>query len=318
MGREERHARAQPQSCRSGVSALVLAVPTFKSERFLAETLASLNAQGDFVCWHLQDGASPDRTVEIARSFARPGDVIVSEPDSGQPEALNRAMRRMGGEIIGFLNGDDCLAPGAAARVLQFFSEHPEIDILCGTIEWMDEESRVTGTHAGRIESLGEVLDIYGVWWNRRQWVQPEVFFRRSFWERVGGFNPFYDLIFDYDFWVRCFIAGARVAHVPDVFARFRLHANQKSSAAQAAADEIRACVGKHLASRPDIGCWRRVRLASELSYDCYANGTQILVNEPRPTLARSLVRNPAWLLCPPVQQRIAAAVRKRVSLPRR
>jgi glycosyltransferase involved in cell wall biosynthesis len=89
-------------------------VPVFNSARYLATTLASLNAQGADVRWWLQDGASTDDTLTIAQKCVRPGDTMVSEPDNGQPEALNRAFAQMGGEIVGFLNGDDLLAPGAA------------------------------------------------------------------------------------------------------------------------------------------------------------------------------------------------------------
>ena len=106
---------------------LVLAVPVFNGERYLAATLASLNANGANVRWWLQDGASKDRTIEIALKFARPGDTIVSEPDRGQADALNTAMKKMGGDIIGFINADDLLAENAAERVLDFFAEHPEI-----------------------------------------------------------------------------------------------------------------------------------------------------------------------------------------------
>ena len=58
---------------------LVLAVPVFNAGHFLPATLSSLNAQGPAVRWWLQDGASEDRTVEIARSFARDGDTVRSE-----------------------------------------------------------------------------------------------------------------------------------------------------------------------------------------------------------------------------------------------
>jgi hypothetical protein len=77
--------------------------------------------------------------------------------------------------------------------------------------------------------------------------VQPEVFFRRSLWAKVGGFQNRWRLAFDYDFWVRCFLAGARVAHDPDIVAQFRIHAAQKSAAAEQAADDI----------RPDDACRR-------------------------------------------------------------
>jgi GT2 family glycosyltransferase len=297
------------------VSPLVLAVPTFKSEPFLAETLASLNAQGDRVRWWLQDGASPDRTVEIARQYARPGDTVISEPDSGQTDALNRALPRMGGEIIGFLNGDDCLVEGAAERVLRFFAEHPEIDLVYGEVEWIDAGGQITGHHAGRIDSLEDVLRIYDVWWSKRQWVQPEVFFRRALWERVGGFDTAYHLAFDYDFWVRCFLAGARAARLPHPLARFRLHAAQKSTASECAADEIRAIVQKHLAAGAPLSGSARRRLRAQLEYDLYATGKMDFGAGARPSFAAALLRHPSWLLCAAVRERIGASLRKRLPL---
>lgn len=289
---------------------LVLAVPVFNGERYLAETLTSLNEQGENVRWWLQDGASKDSTVEIASRFARPCDKIVSEPDSGQPDALNRAFRQMGGEIIGFLNADDTLLPDTARTVLDYFAAHPDIDLVCGEIEWMDEQSKVTGRHAGRIDSLADVLDIYSVWWANRQWVQPEVFFRRSLWEKAGTFDPTWNLVFDYEFWVRCFRAGARVAHLPVPFTRFRIHAAQKSSASAKAADEIRAVVRQHLDQGAPLPTMRRWKLEAELSYDLYQGGKN---GAPRGPFPAEVLRHPQWLLSPSARARLWAACTRRL-----
>ncbi len=301
----------------SAADQLVLAVPVFNAEEFLPATLESLNAQGSAVRWWLQDGASKDRTVEIARSFARGGDTVRSERDSGQTDAINRAFREMGGDIVGFINGDDLLAPGAAKRVLTFFREHPEIDLIYGRIEWIDRDGRPTGTHTGRISSLPEMLDIYNVWWRKRQWVQPEVFFRRSLWEKVGGFDTRWQLAFDYDFWVRCIVAGARTAHIPEVLAQFRIHSAQKSRAAEQAADEIRAIVQQHLDARAPIGVWRKLMLRANLSYDLYQLGKGAKSGRKPPVFARALLSHPQWLFCQPVRRRIQAALARLVGLQR-
>jgi glycosyltransferase involved in cell wall biosynthesis len=282
---------------------LVLALPVFNAEEFLPATLESLNAQGSFLRWWLQDGASTDRTVEIARSFAREGDTVRSEPDAGQTDAINRAFRQMGGDIVGFINGDDLLATGAARRVLTFFNENPDIDLVYGRIEWIDRDGQTTGTHSGRIGSLSEMLDIYNVWWRKRQWVQPEVFFRRSLWEKVNGFDTRWDLAFDYDFWARCLIAGARIAHIPEVLARFRIHAAQKSSAREKAADEIRAIVRQHLDRRAPIGLWKRVTLRTHLDYDAYQRR-----QGAKPRFLHTLATSPHWLLVPDVRKRVIEA----------
>jgi glycosyltransferase involved in cell wall biosynthesis len=299
----------RPQSSTPGpVRQLVLAVPVFKAERFLTATLASLNAQGARLRWYLQDGASPDRTAAIAREMARPGDTVVSEPDRGQTDAINRAMARMGGDIIGFINGDDLLAENAAGRVLDFFDEHPEIDLAYGSVDWIDEHGALIGTHTGRIESLAEVLDIYGVWWSGRQWVQPEVFFRRSLWEKVGPFNTAYHLAFDYDFWVRCFRADARVAHLPATLTRFRLHAAQKSTAAGYAADEIRTILQAHLAERPPLSPFRRWKIQAQLDYDLFQSGK----SGAGGGFFFNLLRHPQWLLSPHARRRVQAACTRR------
>jgi hypothetical protein len=189
--------------------------------------------------------------------------------------------------------------------VLDYFAAHPEIDLVCGEVEWIDEHSNVTGRHAGRIDSLADVLDIYGVWWANRQWVQPEVFFRRALWEKAGGFDPSWSLVFDYEFWVRCFRAGARVAHLPVPFTRFRLHAAQRSAAATQAADEIRAVVRQHLDQGAPLPPLRRWTLEAELSYDLYQGGKN---NTARGSFPAQVLRHPQWLLAPPARTRLRAA----------
>lgn len=283
---------------------VVLAVPAFNAARFLPATLASLNAQGDHVRWWLQDGASPDRTAAIGREMARAGDTVVSAPDRSQTDALNCAMTQMGGDIIGFINADDLLAPRAAERVLAYFAAHPEIDLVYGSVEWIAEDGTVTGRHTGRIGSLEEALDIYRVWWRQRQWVQPEVFFRRALWEKAGRFDPGYHLAFDYEFWVRCFLHGARVAHLPEVLAQFRLHAAQKSSAAAQAADEIRRAVRLHL-PHARISPLHKCALRAQLGYDDYQSRGD---EGARRGFLAEFIRHPQWLLAPPARARVQAA----------
>ena len=284
---------------------LVLAIPTFNCAHYLPHTLESLAAQGDAVRWWLQDGASKDGTADIGRKFAREGDIVVSEKDRGQTDALNRAFAKMGGEIIGFINGDDCLTLGAAQVVLETFEWNPEIDLIYGEVEWIDAEGAQTGSHKGDISSLEELLDLYTVWFGARQWVQPEVFFRRSLWEKAGPFSQEYDLAFDYAFWVQCMQAGARVMRVPRPLARFRLHEMQKSTNAAKAASELRDIVRKALALNPPISPKARARIVAQLDYDQYQ-----LAPEPKPSFANVLVRNPSWLRAPAVRQRLMNSLR--------
>jgi glycosyltransferase involved in cell wall biosynthesis len=284
---------------------LVLAIPTYNCARYLPHTLESLAAQGDAVRWWLQDGASKDGTADIARKFARDVDTVVSEKDRGQSDALNRAFARMGGEIVGFINGDDCLMPGAAEAVLETFARHPEVDLVYGEVEWIDAGGARTGHHTGDISNLEELLDIYTVWFGARQWVQPEVFYRRRLWEKAGPFSLEYDLAFDYGFWVQCMLAGARVMRMGRPLARFRKHEEQKSTNAAKAASEMREIVRKALALYPPISKGARARIVAQINYDLYQ-----LAPAPKVPFAKALFRNPSWLRAPAVRQRLLGSMR--------
>jgi glycosyltransferase involved in cell wall biosynthesis len=283
---------------------LCLAIPNRNGARYLETTLKSLEDNRPFVRWYFQDCCSSDDSLVLARSYATPDDTIVVERDDGQANALNRAIDRMGGEIIGFLNADDCLTEGAAEAVIRTFQEAPDVDLVYGNVEWIDGAGVGCGVHTGNISNLSDILDIYNVWWRGRQWVQPEVFWRRRVWEKVGHLNEAYDLAFDYEYWLRCFQAGVRVKKLPRVLAQFRRHAAQKSQRSKQAADEIRDAVSKALASKPPIGLWERFRLTSLLSYDKYQS---VPDNEgdARPAFLWTLVSNPAWFTIPEVRERI-------------
>jgi hypothetical protein len=210
----------------------------------------------------------------------------------------------MGGEIVGFINGDDCLTEGAAAAVLETFAQYPEVDLVYGEVEWIDAEGKQTGEHQGDISSLEELLDIYTVWFGGRQWVQPEVFFRRSLWEKAGPFSTEYDLAFDYAFWVQCMMAEARVLRLRRPLARFRLHEEQKSTNAAKAAAEMREIVRKALALYPPIPARARARIIAQINYDLYH-----LAPAPKPSFAKALFRNPSWLRSPAVRQRLMGSI---------
>ena len=271
-----------------------LVTPCFQAARFIRETIDSVLAQdGVELEYGIVDGASTDGTVEIIRSYEARLAWWMSEKDRGQTDALNKGMARTTGEILGFINADDVLLPGSLGAVAAAFAEDPELDLVYGEVEWIDAEGRSQGYHAGNISTLGEVLDLQRVWWANRQWVQPEVFFRRRLWERVGGFDTRYNLAFDFAYWVRCFLANARVKRLPRPLVQFRLHEAQKSSASRRAADEIREIVGRALAAHPPLDAALRRRIDADLSYDLYQSSDPAT----RPAFLLALLQNPGWLL---------------------
>jgi glycosyltransferase involved in cell wall biosynthesis len=279
---------------------------SFNSAPTIEETLRSVLGQtGVDVEYIVVDGASRDGTAGIIQKHASQLAWSVSEPDRGQVEALNKGFARATGDVLGFLNADDVLLPGSLQKVCERFATDPAADLVYGGVDWIDFEGRPMGSHFGDISDLEEILDIFTVWWGERQWVQPEVFFRRTLKERVGTFDERYHLAFDYDFWVRCFLAGARVSRLQAPLVQFRRHAAQKSTEVDRANREIRAILREQLAAKPPIGQWRRRTLEAQVAYDTY----QASPVAERPPFASALLRNPAWLLSPAVRARILASL---------
>lgn len=85
-------------------------------EAGLSKTIASLAQQTDQrFQWVFVDGLSTDGSVELAQSFARPGDVVISEKDYGIYNAMNKGVQLASGDAILFLNSGDVFADELAS-----------------------------------------------------------------------------------------------------------------------------------------------------------------------------------------------------------
>jgi glycosyltransferase involved in cell wall biosynthesis len=276
----------------------------FNAAATIEQTMRSvLSQEGVDLEYIVVDGGSEDGTVAIIQRYAPMLSWWISEQDRGQTDALNKGFAHATGEVLGFLNADDVLLPGALRAITAAFEREPRVDLVYGEVEWIDFAGSSTGVHAGNISSLDEVLDIYRLWWGQRQWVQPEVFFRRGLKNRVGAFDERYNLAFDFDFWVRCFRHDAHVSRLPQRVVQFRRHAAQKSSASAKAADEIRAIVRRHLDEGAAITPALRRRLEAQLSYDEYQSGRASAGG-----FLGAFLRHPQWIFAPEARARARAA----------
>jgi glycosyltransferase involved in cell wall biosynthesis len=106
---------------------LTIITPSFNQGAFIERTIRSVLGQGyPALEYVVQDGASDDGTLAVLDAYRDRLAACVSEPDGGQADALNRAFARTGGEIMGWINSDDMLLPGALAAVARHFERNPE------------------------------------------------------------------------------------------------------------------------------------------------------------------------------------------------
>ncbi len=201
-----------------------IVTPSYNQAPFLEQTIRSVLAQDHADIEYLvMDGGSTDGSVEIIQRFAGRLAHWVSERDRGQVDALNKGFARSTGDILAWINSDDLYREGAVARVAQFMQRHPEIDIVYGVCDLIDEAGRFVGRLGAPPFDLAHELTGNLI-------AQPATFFRRAVYESLGGLDPRYHYAFDYAFWLQAGMQGYHFASLPaPALAAFRMWQESKS-----------------------------------------------------------------------------------------
>ncbi|MDQ3964084.1 MAG: glycosyltransferase [Actinomycetota bacterium] len=187
----------------------------------LARCIESVGAQTYPRVEHVViDGGSTDGTSEfLERSSVR----WISEPDSGQAEAINKGFELADGDVLGWLNADDVLVPDALERVVQAMHADP-------TAGWVMGDVVVTDGVTARRERPAVVRGPRA-WATRNLAAQPGSFHPRWALEKVGYLDESFRFMMDLDLWLRLLDEGLRWVYVPRILAIFELHAASKSGA---------------------------------------------------------------------------------------
>ena len=180
----------------AGKPAITIITPSFNQGMFIRRTIESVMIQGVPALEHLVfDGGSKDETIEVLKSFNHAVSWI-SQPDRGQTHAVNKGLIAARGDIIGWLNSDDIYYPGAVVSVMNIFNQHPDVEILYGMADHIDEHDNCIEPYYNEpwnYERLKEICFI----------CQPAVFFRRSVVERYGLLDEGLRYCMDYEYWLR-------------------------------------------------------------------------------------------------------------------
>lgn len=105
------------------------------SEMFLEQTILSVVNQGyRNIEYIVIDGGSTDGTINILEKFKENINIIISEPDTGIYNAMNKGIKLARGEIIGLINSDDYYADDAIEAVVNEWQKNKQVDVLCGNM----------------------------------------------------------------------------------------------------------------------------------------------------------------------------------------
>jgi glycosyltransferase involved in cell wall biosynthesis len=205
-----------------------IVTPSFSQGHFLRRTIDSVLAQTyPNVEYLVVDGGSTDATLDVLRSY---GDRIrwLSEPDSGQTNAINKGFGMARGEIAGYLNSDDVLLPEAIAKVVEYFRDHPSCDLVYGDADYIDEKDAVIGKYPTAPYSFDRLLQDCCI-------CQPAAYWRARAAEEIGPFDERLDYAMDYDYWLRLDRSGFVIRHMAETIAQSRLHPTAKTLVARRA-----------------------------------------------------------------------------------
>lgn len=205
--------------------------PSYGHARFIERTLRSVIDQaGDFdLEYRVLDGGSEDGTLDILRRYEGRLEWI-SEPDTGQVDAINKGLRMATGDIVGWLNSDDVLMPGALARVAAAFAAYPRAEWVHGRCEVIGIDDRPIRRWISRYKDFRARRHSFENLLTENYISQMTTFWRRSVHDQVGYLDDSFKLAFDYEFWLRLAKRGAPV-YLEERIACFRWYETSKSGA---------------------------------------------------------------------------------------
>lgn len=214
---------------------LSIVTPSLNQGKFIEQTITSvLSQEGNFfIDYIIIDACSSDETIEIIKKYAyllESGKWEVkclgikfqwiSEPDKGQADGINKGFRMARGDIFCWLNSDDLYSNDILNIVTKV--NWSTTDFIYGKGLW--------------ISNSGDELGIYPTFPPNKYTLsftcticQPTVFFTKQVFESLGDLSTDYELVFDYEYWLRAVHSGKKFRFHPQVSARSRMYPENKS-----------------------------------------------------------------------------------------
>ena len=305
-----------------------IVTPSYNQGQFIEETIRSVLLQGyPNLEYIIIDGGSTDDSVEIIKKYEPWLKYWVSEPDKGQSHAINKGWKMATGEIFAYLNSDDTYLPGAIIAAESFLTEHPDISMIYGNCNFVDEEGKVICTYNGKEFDVKEMLFANII-------PQQTVFFRDYVLDKIGYLDESLHMTMDMDMWIRIGLK-LKLKYIAVLLANMRRYASNKTTAQIGDFLPERLKVIKKVIARPDVPEDIKVLKRKAYSHNYIIEGTHyyrtgelkkarcyltksILVYPPRlfetdviMTLVKSLMGKNLILLCKKIKKKGCFSISK-------
>jgi len=175
--------------------------PSFNSGSYIERAIKSVMQQDYQNYEHIiVDGGSSDNTINIIKKYEQV--IWLSEPDSGQSDAMNKAYKLSTGDIIVYLNADDYFEPYIFKYIIDYFTYHPEIDILVGNLYNRFNDDRLKVNITFPVIKFKEIILPF-----KHQFPYNPVsyFYKRKVQDKIGMFPINEHYAMDYWFLIRAY-----------------------------------------------------------------------------------------------------------------
>lgn len=217
----------------------------FNSAGTIGDTMDSVAQQTHPDVEHIVvDGASRDRTVAIVQAHAKAPTILLSEPDRGIYDAMNKGLALATGDIVGFLNSDDVYAHSEVLAHIASAMRPQSVDACYGDLVLVD-----AGRGTRVVRYWKSAPHTHGLC--ARGWMpaHPTFYVRREAYLRHGGFDLSFQIAADFEMSLRLLdVKGLRSVHLPEVLVRMRTGGESTRSFASVVKgnrEAARACI-KH------------------------------------------------------------------------
>jgi len=207
-------------------------VPAYGVAHLVGEALHSLQTQTlpDWECVVIDDGAPDDVAAAVAPFLSDPRIRFVASDNRGVSAARNRAIAATTAPYLALLDGDDLLRPHYLERTVAVLEREPEARLATCNARIFGAVPRerscvdaAQGRGDGVRGSLADVLD-------RSFNVYIGSTFRRTDYDRIGGFDTRMAQSEDFDFWVRLLLLGGHAHYLDEILADYRIRPGSASA----------------------------------------------------------------------------------------
>jgi len=195
--------------------------PSFNSAKTIRKTIEAVGAQTyTSLQYIIVDGNSTDNTVEIAESYRDELEekgiefIIVSEPDKGIYDAMNKGARLAKGDIIGIINSDDWYEKDAIEKMVATYNKQP-FDMFYADLQiWTEDEQGCLKKKMVKKSRLRKLAV-------SRDWNHPTTFITKKVYDTYQyKLESIHD---DWDLVLRIRKAGLKIVVLNEVLANFRM-----------------------------------------------------------------------------------------------